>query len=80
MEGLRSGVVVVAGNGSTDGSTEIASAEGAIVETSEQRAMAMPLKEGILESRGKYVLMADSDDSYELWHIPRFLDELQLGR
>ena len=76
--GIR-GEVLVADNGSTDGSTEIASVEGARVVTVGAKGYGNALKGGILEARGEYVLMADSDDSYELGHIPRFLDELRGG-
>ena len=65
--------VIVADNGSTDGSIEIAQAEGARVVNVGEKGYGNALKGGILASRGEYVLMADSDDSYDFSHIPRFL-------
>ena len=74
-----SGEVIVADNGSTDGSIAIAQAEGAIVVEVEQKGYGNALKGGIQAARGEYVLMADSDDSYDLSHIPRFVEQLRKG-
>ena len=52
--------VIVADNGSTDGSVEIAQAEGAEVVKVQTRGYGSALKDGILASRGNFVLMADS--------------------
>lgn len=71
------GEVVVADNGSTDGSQEIALAHGARVVPVPIRGYGAALNAGIQAARGKYVLMADADDSYEFAHIPRFLAELR---
>lgn len=76
--GIR-GEVIVADNGSTDGSVEIARAEGARVVNIEEKGYGSALKGGILASRGEYVLMADSDDSYNFTHIPRFAEQLRAG-
>jgi len=73
------GEVVVADNGSTDGSQEIATAHGARVVPVPVRGYGAALNAGITAARGKYVLMADADDSYEFAHIPRFLAELRNG-
>lgn len=73
------GEVIVADNGSTDGSVEIAQAEGARVVNVEEKGYGSALKGGILASRGEYVLMADSDDSYNFTHIPRFVEQLRAG-
>jgi glycosyltransferase involved in cell wall biosynthesis len=73
------GEVIVADNGSTDGSIELALAEGARVVNIEQKGYGSALKGGILAARGKYVLMADSDDSYEFSHAPRFVQQLRTG-
>jgi glycosyltransferase involved in cell wall biosynthesis len=73
------GEVIVADNGSTDGSIEIARAEGARVVNIEEKGYGNALKGGILASRGVYVLMADSDDSYNFAHIPRFVEQLRAG-
>ena len=73
------GEVIVADNGSTDGSVELAQAEGARVVNIEQKGYGSALKGGILAARGKYVLMADSDDSYDFSHAPRFVEQLRRG-
>ena len=73
------GEVIVADNGSTDGSVEIARAEGARVVNIEEKGYGNALRGGILASRGEYVLMADSDDSYNFAHIPRFVEQLRAG-
>jgi glycosyltransferase involved in cell wall biosynthesis len=73
------GEVVVADNGSTDGSQAIATAHGARVVPVPVRGYGAALNAGIRAARGRYVLMADADDSYEFGHIPRFLAELRQG-
>jgi glycosyltransferase involved in cell wall biosynthesis len=73
------GEVVVADNGSTDGSQAIAIAHGARVVPVPIRGYGAALNAGIQAARGKYVLMGDADDSYEFGHIPRFLAELRKG-
>jgi glycosyltransferase involved in cell wall biosynthesis len=73
------GEVIVADNGSTDGSVELAQGEGARVVNIEQKGYGNALKGGIMAARGEYVLMADSDDSYDFSHAPRFLSQLRAG-
>jgi Glycosyl transferase family 2 len=73
------GEVVVADNGSTDGSQGIAAAHGARVVPVPVRGYGAALDAGIRAAQGRYVLMADADDSYEFGHIPRFLGELRQG-
>jgi glycosyltransferase involved in cell wall biosynthesis len=73
------GEVVVADNGSTDGSQAIAVEHGARVVPVPVRGYGAALNAGIQAARGKYVLMGDADDSYEFAHIPRFLAELRGG-
>lgn len=73
------GEVIVADNGSTDGSVELAQAVGARVVQVEQRGYGNALKYGIQAAHGTYVLMADSDDSYDFGHISRFVDHLRAG-
>jgi len=73
------GEVIVADNGSTDGSIELAQSAGARVIHVEHLGYGNALKGGIQAARGVYVLMADSDDSYDFRHIPRFVQELRNG-
>jgi glycosyltransferase involved in cell wall biosynthesis len=73
------GEVIVADNGSTDGSVELAESEGARVVHVDHRGYGNALRGGIQEARGTYVLMADSDDSYDFTHIPRFIEQLRNG-
>jgi len=73
------GEVIVADNGSTDGSIEIAKSAGARVVRVDERGYGNALKGGIQAARGVYVLMADSDDSYEFGHLPRFVEQLRNG-
>jgi glycosyltransferase involved in cell wall biosynthesis len=73
------GEVVIADNGSTDGSQQIALDHGARVVPVPLRGYGAALNAGILAARGRYVLMGDADDSYEFAHIPRFLAELRNG-
>ena len=78
-EGSISGEIIVADNGSTDGSQEISSRLGARVIPVKERGYGAALMGGIAAASGKYVIMGDADDSYDFGHIPRFLDELRAG-
>jgi hypothetical protein len=73
------GEVVVADNGSTDGSQAIAIAEGARVVDVPVRGYGAALIAGIEAAEGKYILMADADASYHFEHLPRFLAKLDEG-
>jgi glycosyltransferase involved in cell wall biosynthesis len=73
------GEVVVADNGSTDGSQEIARAAGARVVDIPRRGYGAALRGGIEAARGRFVLMADADDSYALDDLGPFVDELRRG-
>jgi glycosyltransferase involved in cell wall biosynthesis len=73
------GEVVVADNGSTDGSQAIAEANGARVVTVAERGYGSALLGGIRAARGKYVIMADSDDSYDFSRLDAFVERLRAG-
>ena len=68
-----SGEVVVADNGSTDGSIEIAESHGARVVRVPQRGYGAALQAGIAASRGRFIIMGDADDSYDFSDVPRFV-------
>jgi glycosyltransferase involved in cell wall biosynthesis len=76
--GLR-GEVIVADNGSTDGSIEIAEFNGARVLHVSERGYGAALKAGIAAARGEYVIMGDADDSYDFSEVPNFVNELRRG-
>jgi len=73
------GEVVIADNGSIDGSQEIARSEGARVVDVPVRGYGAALLAGIEAARGKYLLMGDADDSYDFSHLPRFVTALDAG-
>jgi hypothetical protein len=73
------GEVVIADNGSTDGSIDIATKAGARVVPVRERGYGAALIGGILAARGQYVLMADADGSYDFREAPRFLAKLREG-
>lgn len=73
------GEVLVADNGSTDGSIEIAEAHGARVVHVQEKGYGNALMGGIAAARGKFVIMGDADDSYDFLEIPRFVEGLRAG-
>jgi glycosyltransferase involved in cell wall biosynthesis len=78
----RSGVqgeVLIADNGSTDGSQAIATAAGARVVTIAAKGYGSALLGGIEAARGRYVIMGDSDDSYDFGDLDLFVDKLRAG-
>ena len=78
----RSGVrgeVLVADNGSTDGSQEIARKAGARVVPVPARGYGAALIGGIAAARGAYVIMGDADDSYDFEHLDGFVERLRGG-
>ena len=74
-----SGEIIIADNGSTDGSLAIAAAEGARIVNVPIRGYGAALFAGFEAAHGKYILMADADDSYDFSHLPRFLAALDAG-
>ena len=76
--GVR-GEVVVADNGSTDGSQELARAAGARVVPAKERGYGAALQAGIAAARGTYVIMGDADDSYDFSDLEPFLTRMRAG-
>ena len=71
--------IIVADNGSTDGSVALAKQHGARVVPVEQKGYGHALMGGIAAARGKYIIMGDADASYDFAEIPRFLRKLREG-
>jgi glycosyltransferase involved in cell wall biosynthesis len=73
------GEVIVAGNGSSDGSRAIAASLGARVVPVSSRGYGNALRAAIKEARGRFVIMGDSDDSYDFLGLQPFLEKLRDG-
>lgn len=77
-EGLEA-EVIVADNGSTDGSIEIARRCGARVVAVTERGYGSALTGGITASKGRFVVMGDADDSYDFLELGKFVRKLREG-
>src|SRR5262249_32319389 len=73
------GEVVVADNGSTDGSQDLARTAGARVVPAERRGYGAALQAGIAAARGRLIIMGDADDSYDFSELGPFIDRLRAG-
>ena len=73
------GEVIVADNGSSDASREIAVAGGARLIDVAERGYGSALLAGIREARGQWIIMGDADDSYDFREIPKFVAKLRDG-
>jgi Glycosyl transferase family 2 len=74
-----SGEVVVADNGSTDGSQRLAEDAGARVVPVSEKGYGSAVMGGILAAQGEYVIMGDADDSYDFSNLMPFVTELRGG-
>ena len=72
-----SGEVIVADNGSTDGSPELAEKAGAVVYHESKKGYGNAYMRGFKEARGKYIVMGDADDSYDFTDLKRFIEPLK---
>ncbi|MEW6302570.1 MAG: glycosyltransferase family 2 protein [Verrucomicrobiota bacterium] len=73
------GEVVIGDNGSTDGSQEIATRNGARVVHVKDKGYGNALMGGIRAARGKYVIMGDADDSYDFTNLMPYVEKLREG-
>lgn len=73
------GEVLIADNGSTDGSKEIAVSEGARVVEVSDKGYGNALIGGINAAKGKYIIMGDADDSYDFVNMEPFVEKLREG-
>jgi glycosyltransferase involved in cell wall biosynthesis len=73
------GEVIVADNGSTDGSQEIAVRAGARVVPVPERGYGAALLGGIAAAKGRHIVMGDADDSYDFGEVPAFVAKLEEG-
>lgn len=73
------GEVLISDNGSTDGSQALAEGLGARVIHAPQRGYGGALLAGIEQARGRFIIMGDSDDSYDFSNLDAFVEELRRG-
>jgi len=73
------GEVLIADNGSTDGSQSIAVRMGARLVNIETLGYGATLKEGIAAAKGKFIIMGDADDSYDFSNLGPFVEKLREG-
>jgi hypothetical protein len=71
--------VIVADNGSTDGSQAVAREHGARVVSVEAKGYGSALQGGVAAARGRYVVLGDADDSYDFGRLGPFLERLRAG-
>jgi hypothetical protein len=73
------GEVVIADNGSTDGSQEIARRSGARVVDVSERGYGYALRGGVSAALGEWIIIGDADDSYDFGSIAPFVQKLEAG-
>lgn len=74
-----SGEIIIADNGSTDHSVEIATRAGAKVVPVKEKGYGSALRGGIEKAGGKYIIMGDADDSYDFSRLELFVEKLREG-
>lgn len=74
-----SGEILIADNGSKDDSKNISIKNGARVIPVQEKGYGAALYAGIINAKGKYIIMGDSDDSYDFSNINNFVDKLEQG-
>ena len=74
-----SGEIVVGDNGSTDGSIQIAEELGARVIHVEIKGYGAAISQACRSANGQYIIMADSDDSYDFQALSPFVEKLRQG-
>ena len=83
VEGIRdaniAGEILIADNGSTDGSPDLARRLGARVVNVSAKGYGNALMGGIAAARGRFIIMGDADDSYDFREIPRIVGKLREG-
>jgi len=73
------GEVLVADNGSSDDSCQLAEAAGARIIHAAERGYGAALRAGIEAARGRYVIIGDADDSYDFGRLEPFVEKLRAG-
>ncbi|MCX5713294.1 MAG: glycosyltransferase family 2 protein [Candidatus Omnitrophica bacterium] len=74
-----SGEIIVVDNGSTDKSREIALAQDVRVFQEPRKGYGAAYLRGLKEARGSFIIMADSDNTYDFYEIPNFIKKLKEG-
>lgn len=74
------GEIIIADNGSSDGSQSIATEMGVRVVPVQEKGYGSALRGGIAASHGQYIIMGDADDSYDFSNLAAFLEQLRAGK
>ena len=74
------GEIIISDNGSTDGSLDIAKKNDVKIINVEKKGYGFTVSSGINSAKGKYILIADADDSYDFNELPNFYDEIDKNK